>query len=193
MLIQSNDDIKRSYWPTPYEALPVKLRRHLWQICYAEICAGDGRLISHLETFCKARCVFASDINPRTSQIFARNAFSLTKEDIGCSTVVTNPPYGRAFLYHFIDHLLGQGITSWLLLPADFAYRVSSAYVMPYCSRIVAVGPIRFLDCYDSAGEKQYGWFKFTEQRGETKFECLEARFNSRYVPDRLKNVDKRR
>lgn len=65
----------RDYYPTPYEAVPALIphliapytaRGHVAN--FAEPCAGDGRLIRHLEKH-GHKCVYACDIEPQAPDI----------------------------------------------------------------------------------------------------------------------------
>lgn len=181
----TDEEIGLSYWPSPADTLVPALLRHIRGRSYAEPCAGNGKLIKNLMPY--AKCVWASDVYPRHHRISERCALTLSVAEIGTSLLVTNPPFNSRFLYPFIDHVIHEGFTTWLFLPMDFALRVTSAFVMPFCERIVAVGPVKFIEDSSSKGETTFAWFKFVPRKSRTIFESLEARFNSTKVPERLK------
>lgn len=184
----SEDEVNESYWPSPAEVVVPKLVRHIRACRYAEPCAGNGKLIGHLQDI--ASCVWASDLCPRHRKIVERSAFSLQPCDVGTDLIITNPPFNAKFIYPFIDHVVHNGFVAWLFLPSDFAFRDRSGYVMPYCERMVAVGQVRFIEDSPSKGETNFAWFKFTPHKHKNPvFEYRTPTINSKVVPDRLKRT----
>jgi hypothetical protein len=181
----SDDEVQDSYWPSPAEVITPGLVKHIKGLRYAEVCAGNGKLIRHLQPY--AKCVWASDVYSRHGKVVERCALSLTAAEMRTRLVITNPPFSSKFLYRFLDHCIEECLTTWLFLPMDFGLRVTSAFVMPFCERIVAIGPVRFIEDSPSKGETNFAWFKFVPRKTRTIFEAIPPRFNSSKVPDRLK------
>ena len=60
--------VPRDYYPTPYQAvLPLVAHLPEWYT-FTEPCAGDGRLIDHLEKH-GGKCTHAYDIEPQRDDI----------------------------------------------------------------------------------------------------------------------------
>ena len=69
--------VPRDYYPTPYQAV-LPLVEHLPELyTFTEPCAGDGRLIDHLEKH-GGTCTQAYDVEPRNDRVIERDAMYLT-------------------------------------------------------------------------------------------------------------------
>lgn len=181
----TQQEIEESFWPSPAGLIVPSFLRHVSGMRYAEVCAGNGKLIKHLQDH--ASCVWASDIYPRHARVLERNALTLTKEEMNAQCAITNPPFSSKFVYPLIDHFIHIGLPLWLFLPLEFSTRATSALVLPFCSHILAVGPVKFIEDSLYKGETQFAWYRFGSHRTKTIFEGLETRYNSRKVPLRLK------
>ena len=121
--------IPRDYYPTPYEAV-LPLVPHLPQkpFSYAEPCAGDGRLISHLAKH-GGEVRYAYDIEPRSDWV--KEADALTQGYTQCEYIITNPPWNRKILHPMIEHFADFKPT-WLLFDADWMHtKQSTPYLLP--------------------------------------------------------------
>lgn len=163
----------RDYYWTPLE--PIRpLVPYLLGQQYAEPCVGGGDLvkgINHL-TFRlpnKPRCGFASDLQPDTPRLAVnvptlsytqRDARSLLPADlIGIDCIVTNPPFTWDVLSVLLEVWIDLKPT-WLLLPSDMANNVRFARFMGFCSDIIPVGRISWMENGQS-GMENYSWYMF--------------------------------
>lgn len=167
------DRVERDYYPTPIEAVRPLVDHLPYSFDYVEPCAGDGRLIKHITelTDGHGHCLFASDIEPQAEGIFQNNALNL---DFGGDGVVdmciTNPPWDRAFLHTFIEHWLNLCPT-WLLFDADWIHTKQSAILGTYCSKIVSVGRVKWIEGSKGTGKDNCCWYLFDAYKnGPTEF-----------------------
>lgn len=167
------DRVERDYYPTPIEAV-IPLIDHLpYSFDYVEPCAGDGRLIKHIHELTQGhgQCIFASDIEPKDDWILQNDALDL---DFGGFRVmdmcITNPPWDRSFLHPFIDHWLGICPT-WLLFDADWMHTRQSAILMSYCTKVVSIGRVKWIEGSKSTGKDNCCWYLFDANKGnQTEF-----------------------
>jgi hypothetical protein len=161
----------RDYYRTPYEAVEP-LFPHIQQGSkYCEPCAGDGRLIQHLRSN-YVDCVYACDIEPQGYGIEKMDALGVVPYQ-SCKYVITNPPWDRKFLHQFINHLMEQDVTAWLLFDADWMHTKQSAEYMKYCSKIVSVGRVKWIPDSKMTGKDNCAWYKFSPDQqysGQTLF-----------------------
>jgi len=153
------DKIERNFYPTPYSAVEPLLP-YLWQNThFVEPCAGDGRLVGHLEKNGHV-CTFKSDIEPQAAGIDKLSIFDLTPEMVGDSTVITNPPWERYILHKIINHLRAIGAPAWLLFDADWIHTVQATSYLAYCAKIVSVGRVSWMD-NGMSGKDNCAWYLF--------------------------------
>jgi hypothetical protein len=140
------------FYPTPQAAV-VPLIPYLNGIqSFAEPCAGDGALVRHLESF-GLRCVYAGDI--RSGQD------ALERDDYGAvDAVISNPPWSRELMHRLIAHFLPIAPT-WLLLDADWAHTKQAAPFLLYCSDIVAIGRVKWIEGSKHTGKDNCAWYRF--------------------------------
>jgi hypothetical protein len=165
--------IARDYYPTPPKAVEP-LVRHLPEVfTFWEPCAGDGRLIHHIqEARPRAECVLATDIHPLNSNIVAADALDLFPP--APDLIITNPPWSRIMLHPLIDHLAGIAPT-WLLFDADWAYTKQSLYFMQFLKVIQVVGRVKWIEGSKTSGLDNAAWYLFDKKDmcdlpRETKF-----------------------
>ena len=152
--------VARDYYPTPYAAV-VPLIKHLPEsFSFIEPCAGDGRLISHLERN-GGQCVAASDIEPRLEGhayfIEKRNCFDVEHNADMC---ITNPPWDRKLLHPMIEHFAKQAPT-WFLFDGDWCHTKQSIPYMAYCKKIVSVGRVKWIEDSKMTGKDNVAWYLF--------------------------------
>ena len=84
----------RDFYPTPYDAVLPLLGFLSPASTFSEPCAGDGRLIRHLERH-GHKCAYACDIEPQAEGIDNQDClffgFQLPKSDM----IITNTPCDR--------------------------------------------------------------------------------------------------
>ena len=157
------DRVPRDYYPTPIEAVEPLIDHLPYGKCdYIEPCAGDGRLVAHLEhlTGGNSQCIFMSDVEPRAQGIYQNDALDLYFPDETVEYIITNPPWERKFLHAFIEHWLDVA-PMWLLFDADWMHTKQSATYMTYCNKIVSVGRVKWIEDSSSTGKDNCCWYLF--------------------------------
>jgi hypothetical protein len=155
----------RDFYPTPKEAV-IPLLPHLPEKgLFAEPCAGDGRLIRHIEEFTGLSGYWMTDIEPHADFIGAGDA--LTDQIVGCDICITNPPWDRKILHPLIDNLSNQ-LPTWLLFDADWMHTKQSTPYINKCSKIVSVGRISWFG--NMTGKDNCAWYLFEDKETETTF-----------------------
>jgi len=153
----------RDYYPTPVKAVEPLVDHLIYrEFTYIEPCAGDGRLIKHISelTGGLGKCRFASDIEPMAGGIHKLDVF-----DVGCAEgaidyVITNPPWNRKLLHPLIEHCMDMAPT-WLLFDANWMHTKQSAALMTYCSKIVSVGRVKWIEDSKGVGKEDACWYLF--------------------------------
>lgn len=170
------DRIGKDFYKTPYGAV-VPLAQHLPStlFTFCEPCAGDGRLISHLETAIQpAKCVAAYDIDltyPRYKGeewgIEELDARRLTADHVNdADFIITNPPWSRdkksGYLLHRLIETFVEIAPTWLLFDADWAHTAQAQpYTSRWCSTIVAIGRVKWFEDTNMSGKDNTCWYLF--------------------------------
>jgi len=81
---------------------------------------------------------------------------------------ITNPPWDRKILHPMIEHFRMQAPT-WLLFDADWQHTVQAAQFLKYCSRIVSVGRVSWME-NGTQGKDNCCWYKFEASACRTLF-----------------------
>jgi hypothetical protein len=155
-------------YPTPYSAvlpllphLPVGAR-------FVEPCAGDRRLVRHLETHGLV-CLDAFDIEPEHPDVACDDALEVEMDVPKGTLCITNPPWDRKVLHPLIDHWR-QMMPTWFLFDADWAHTKQAAPFLPYCRKIVSIGRVKWIEDSKMTGKDNAAWFLFDATPGETRF-----------------------
>lgn len=155
--------VPRDYYPTPYSAVQPLLE-HLpeREFDYVEPCAGDGRLVGHISELTDGlgKCIFMSDIEPRAEGIYQNDALDLYFPENVVDLCITNPPWDRSVLHPFIWHWMEIAPT-WLLFDADWMHTRQSATLMTYCSKVVSVGRVKWIEGSKNTGKDNCCWYLF--------------------------------
>ena len=155
----------RDFYPTPKEAV-IPLLPHLPEKgLFAEPCAGDGRLIEHIEELTSLSGYWMTDIEPHAD--FIGNGDALTDKIVGCDICITNPPWDRKILHPLIDNLSNQ-LPTWLLFDADWMHTKQSVPYIKMCSKIVSVGRIKWFG--NMTGKDNCAWYLFDWEVNNTIF-----------------------
>lgn len=169
---------KNDAYFTPYEpAIPALLPFLPPKTRFIEPCAGNGQLINHLERH-DHDCIKAYDIDPQRADITRADARSI-KDHEPC-VYITNPPWTRELLHPIIENLSAQRAT-WLLFDADWKYTIQEKMakrigcktvpeLMQYCSKVVAVGRVRWIEGSKYDGKDNAAWYLFTPYKAKTVF-----------------------
>lgn len=151
--------VQRDFYPTPYEAV-LPLYPHIRGVeQFIEPCAGDGRLIGHLEAM-RLRCVGKLDIEPRRFDIRQGDATEGRWHVEPGTVFITNPPWSRPILHKLIERLSAVAPT-WLLFDADWMHTRQSAPFMPILRKIVSVGRVKWIPDSPFTGKDNCCWYLF--------------------------------
>lgn len=154
----------RDFYPTPLKAVEV-LKGHLPDaFTFCEPCAGNGALVEHLEgLFSGALCVLPMDVEPQVEWIVEGDANSLSSQDLEHSQlIITNPPFTWSVLKPLMDKWISLRPTV-LLLPADFLHNQRFAPYLKYCTKIVSIGRVKWIEDSKTAGVDNYVWAFFDQ------------------------------
>jgi hypothetical protein len=152
----------RDFYSTPHDAI-LPLLRHI-KGTFIEPCAGDGRLIRHLEKY-GFKCVYACDIEPQpndlkivieTRDILFFGSASLPAADM----IITNPPWTRKTLHPMIESFRRHAPT-WLLFDADWMHNAEARPFLRFCRRIVSVGRVKWIEGSKNGGMDNACWYEF--------------------------------
>lgn len=168
------DRVPRDYYPTPMAAVEPLISHLPYSFDYVEPCAGDGRLIDHLDklTDGHGQCLFASDIEPRREDIAECDAFEIDVVDLEIDFCITNPPWERNILHPFIERWM-QMCPTWVLFDADWMHTKQSSMLMSYCEKVVSVGRVKWIEDSKSSGKDNCAWYLFDfigASKRQTKF-----------------------
>ncbi len=170
----------RDFYPTPYKAV-LPLLPHLdAHTTFAEVCVGDFALVQHLEKH-GHRCMFASDIAYRADGLqvagaevirtgVTLDALELTSPPLRqCDRIITNPPFDKTILFPMI-YRFRELKPTWLLLNADFMHNVGSSPYLEYCSKIVSIGRVKWVEDTKHGGMENFAWYLFEQEKCSTTF-----------------------
>jgi len=155
-------------YPTPFSAVaPLIKHLRLENIReFIEPCAGEGLLIKHLARY-GLICRLGTDIRSGI------DIFNLSVTlNIG-EAVITNPPWTREILHPLIDHVLGETKHPlWLLLDADWGYTKQAYRHMLWCTDIVTVGRVKWIEGSKYTSKDNCAWYRFqhSSQNKPTQF-----------------------
>lgn len=162
---------KRSSFPrrasdkylTPFEATVPLVPFLTPGSTFIEPCAGDGRLVRHLERH-GLICVGSFDKEP--DSLFVRHGDALVDDLPACDVVVTNFPWTRELMHPLIDRMMRHAPT-WCIHDSDWAHTVYKRLpitvpdLMKHCSHILAIGRVRWIDDTTKKGKDNVCWYRF--------------------------------
>lgn len=160
---------KNDFYPTPREAV-VPLLPHLPnKFTFYEPCAGDGRLVLHLQDLSGGISTGHTDIDPVCSWVGQADAFSV-QVPTATDFVITNPPWTRSLLHPMIEHFAEQCPT-WFLFDADWIHTKQSIPYLSMCEKIVSIGRVKWIEDSPHTGKDNSCWYLFDKKnRGKTVF-----------------------
>lgn len=154
---------ERDYYPTPYEAVRPLIEA-IEPCKFAEPCAGDGRLISHLEAH-GFKCAWASDFEPASVLKTDRHVVTVDAMDLSDlkMTIITNPPWERRTLHAMIEQFIdiARPYPVWLLFDTDWLYTKQSRPYHRFIRRIVPVGRVKWIEGSAHTGKDNCSWYCF--------------------------------
>lgn len=151
--------VERDFYPTPYEAV-IPLLPHLSAgMTFIEPCAGDGRLIRHLEKH-GLKCVYACDIEPQAEGIERRDVLFFGQNFPHSDLIITNPPWERDVLHQMIG-LFSADRPAWLLFDADWMHTVQARPYAKLCRDVVSIGRVKWIEDSDGGGMENAAWYRF--------------------------------
>lgn len=166
----------RDYYQTPLAAVKPLIPHLPTSFTFAEPCAGDGRLITHIESLSDSACGWASDIEPQGDDIFEMDIFDIAADDLSdCDLIITNPPWDRTpksdyLLHRIITHCSGIKPT-WLLFDADWPHTLQSSEYIRHCVKMVSVGRVKWIEDSAGVGKDNCAWYLFdANHMGRTEF-----------------------
>lgn len=147
------NDFYRTFDPRAHKALANVQS----PVSYYEPCVGEFDLVEGLSPY-GFRCVGASDIE--------KDALTLTANDVAkAEYIITNPPWKRPILHAMINHFVTLKPT-WLLFDANWMNTKQSSDIMKnYCTRIVAVGRMKWIPNSKAQGKDDAAWFEFRSDK----------------------------
>jgi hypothetical protein len=160
---------------TPYEAVPPLLPFLKPKTRFIEPCAGDGRLIRHLERH-GHKCVYACDIAPQGPKIekldcftlFPGSLFTAKKKLPRHNMIITNSPWEREPLHRMIE-VFTEHADTWLLFDADWKHTVQAKPYRDLCKMVVSVGRVSW-EGNGVGGKDNAAWYLFSKKPGPTIF-----------------------
>jgi len=156
----------RDFYPTPKAAVEPLLPHLKPNATFFEPCAGDGALIRHLEGAGHV-CKYACDIEPMDPRICKRDALEVSY--VSADYTISNPPWDRKIMHPIIEHF-GRMTPTWLLFDADWSHTKQSAPYMRWCSKIVSVGRVKWIEDSKMTGKDNVAWYLFEPDAKETVF-----------------------
>lgn len=166
--------IDKDYYPTPLSAVEP-LVPYLKGTNFIEPCAGDGRLVNHLESFGQ-RCVLALDIEPKGDHIIKADTTRFGENRLYDPHVrmshyfITNPPWSRKILHPLIEGL-SDILPTWLLFDADWAHTKQAIPYLKRCEKIVSIGRVKWIEDSPYTGKDNCCWYLFMKNpTGQTRF-----------------------
>lgn len=169
--------IERDFYPTPLAAVKP-LAPHLPDdFMFCEPCSGDGRLTQHIRTLKPgAACSAEYDLEPLASHIMPMDARDITRSNLcGADLIITNPPWIRTkqsgYLLHDLITTFSDLAPTWLLFDAGWAYTQQSRDLIKRCSKIVAIGRVKWIEDSAGSGKDDAAWYLFdAKHEGPTEF-----------------------
>lgn len=155
----------RDFYSTPYEAV-LPLLAHV-SGDFIEPCAGDGRLIRHLEKN-GLKCTYACDVFPEGPNIETMDVLFFGNTLPPCKQIITNPPWEREILHAMINRF-SEHAPTWLLFDSDWMFTGQAKPYMKFCSKIVSVGRISWMG-NDVSGMDNCCWYLFGNKKAKTIF-----------------------
>ena len=149
--------VERDFYPTPFSAVEPLIAHLPEWYTFVEPCAGDGRLINHLELH-GGQCTHAYDIEPQNDRVMMYDALLL--EDVKTPYIITNPPWNRKILHPMIEKFSDMAPT-WLLFDSDWMHTKQSVPYLTRLKKVVSIGRVKWIEGSASVGKDNCCWYLF--------------------------------
>lgn len=139
---------------------------------FAEPCAGNGKLIKHIESNTLGECVWASDIDPdedSEEDIEILDGLSLTAEHVShADLIITNPPWSRqkkdGYILHRLIEVCANLKPTWFLVDSNWVNTIQSKpFVDKYLTDILPIGRVKWFG--DMQGKEDASWYRFDKNK----------------------------
>ena len=115
------------------------------------------------------KCVQFFDREPDSIFVDRGDAMEATYWE--ADAVLTNPPWSRNVLHPMIEHFVENSHEAWLLFDANWINTRQSIPYLKFCTDIVPVGRLIWIDDTTMASKDDSAWFRFSkDSNGETIF-----------------------
>lgn len=153
--------VEKDFYATIDDRAVKALLPHLKRLrTYAEPCVGKGHLVNMLAKLTHMQCLSCSDINAGERNL-SIDALTIDEYYMGTAEcIITNPPWSRPILHRMIMHFKDLAPT-WLLFDADWAHTKQSIPYMEFCTDIVSVGRLIWIDGTKTSGKDNCAWYRF--------------------------------
>lgn len=158
--------IPKDKYYTPKAAVLPLLSHLKPNSTFFEPCAGDGRLIAHLEEEGHI-CKYACDVEPEHPRVCKRDAMDIGF--VSADYVITNPPWDRKIMHPIIEHF-AQICPTWMLFDANWLFTKQAAPYMKWCSKIVVIGRVKWIEDSKMTGKDDSVWALFEPDAKQTVF-----------------------
>jgi hypothetical protein len=164
--------VERDYYPTP-EAAVLPLLPHLpYGSMFIEPCAGDGRLVRHLEKHGMS-CSDMFDIEPQHPDVQKFDALGddawLRLTEPSADFILTNPPWDRK-VFHPMIETFRRAKPTWLLHDANWLFTKQAGPYLPYIRKIVAIGRVKWIEDSKMTGKDDAVWSLHVDTEDTTEF-----------------------
>jgi hypothetical protein len=152
--------IEKDFYPTIDDRAVIHLLPHLKNIhSYVEPCCGQMHLVRMLERLApNILCYEYSDIDNGQDALQINQDYMLFAD-----AIITNPPWSRDILHPMIMHFKELAPT-WLLFDADWAHTKQAIPYLKFCTDIVSVGRLIWIEGTKTSGKDNCAWYRFDKQ-----------------------------
>lgn len=128
---------------------------------FIEPCAGDGRLIRHIEQLREdCACVGAWDIEPSDPRVKKGSALEIPQ--FHADLIITNPPWTREILHPMIERFSAERPT-WLLFDSDWLFTKMASPFIPWLRKIIPTPRVKWIEGSKFAAKDNTSWHLFDQ------------------------------
>ena len=158
--------IDKDFYPTIDDRAVLALIPHIQRVkSYVEPCCGQMHLVEMLERLKPdLKCFEYSDIDN------GQNALDINEDYLlGADAIITNPPWSRPILHQMIMHFKDLAPT-YLLFDADWAHTKQAIPYLKYCTDIISVGRLIWIEGTKMTGKDNVCWYRFDKESSGIEF-----------------------